>query len=76
MATELKIPKLGMAMTEGELSEWLVADGQAVEAGQAIYVIESDKTSQEIEASAAGTLRITAKAGETYEVGTVVAIIE
>lgn len=76
MATELKIPKLGMAMTEGELVEWLVEDGAAVEAGQAIYVIESDKASQEIEATASGTLRVSAKSGETYEVGTVVGTIE
>ena len=76
MATELRIPKLGMAMTEGELVEWLVADGDTVSAGQAIYVLESDKSSQEIEASVAGTLRITGAVGQTYEVGEVIGSIE
>lgn len=68
--TELTMPKLGMSMTEGELTEWLVADGAQVTEGQPIYSVESDKSTQEIEAPASGTLRQVAAAGETYEVGT------
>jgi pyruvate/2-oxoglutarate dehydrogenase complex dihydrolipoamide acyltransferase (E2) component len=69
---ELTLPKLGFAMTEGLISEWMVADGSAVNEGDPIYSIESDKSVQEVESSASGTLKIIAAAGETYPVGTVV----
>lgn len=72
MTKKLHIPKLGFAMTEAVLNEWLVADGSAVQEGQVIYTIESDKSVQEIEAPVSGTLRIAAEAGETYPVGTYV----
>jgi pyruvate/2-oxoglutarate dehydrogenase complex dihydrolipoamide acyltransferase (E2) component len=76
MATDVSIPKLGMSMTEGKLIEWLVADGATVAEGTPIYTIETDKSSQEIEAPVAGTLRIIGKVDETYDVGVVVARIE
>ena len=67
---DLIIPQLAMSMTEGELTEWLVEDGAAVTEGQAIYAIEADKATQEIEAPVSGTLRRIGQEGETYEVGT------
>ncbi len=70
MATSLTIPKLQMSTTEGKLSEWLVADGAAVEAGQPIYSLETDKSVQEIEAPESGKLVQKKPAGETYPVGT------
>jgi pyruvate/2-oxoglutarate dehydrogenase complex dihydrolipoamide acyltransferase (E2) component len=76
VSVELSIPKLGVAMTEGELVEWLVADGTTVEAGQAIYILATEKVDNEIEAPVAGTLRTAVDAGETYPVGTVVGTIE
>jgi len=69
MTTELTMPKLAMSMTEGELTEWLVADGATVAPGQPIYSVEADKATQEIEAPVAGVLRQIGAAGETYEVG-------
>ena len=57
MATEIIFPKLGFSMTEGVLAEWLVADGAAVAEGQPLYTIESDKSTNEVEAPAAGVLR-------------------
>jgi len=69
MATDLILPQLAMSMTEGQLIEWLVEDGAAVAEGQAIYTIEADKATQEIEAPVAGVLRQIGAAGETYEVG-------
>ena len=66
----LTVPKLQMSMTEATLAEWLVADGATVEEGQPIYAIESDKSTQEIEAPASGRLVQTGQAGETYPVGT------
>lgn len=76
MSTELRIPMLSMAMEEGALSEWLVADGATVEIGTPIYTLESDKSAQEVESPAAGTLRIIAQPGETYPVGELIGTIE
>lgn len=75
MSTQVLLPKIGFSMSEGMLSEWLVADGAAVTEGQLLYALESDKSVQEIEAPASGTLKIISAAGETYEVGTVLAEI-
>ena len=71
----IQIPKLGMAMTEGTLVEWAVADGDAVEVGQILYRLETDKVENEVESPAAGTIRLVAAEGETYPVGTVLAEI-
>lgn len=73
---DLALPKLGFSMTEGVLAEWLVADGDAVAEGQAIYALESDKSTQEVEAPATGTIRITGVLGETYQVGDILGHIE
>ncbi|MBB5698634.1 biotin/lipoyl-containing protein [Sphingomonas yantingensis] len=76
MATEVLLPKLGFSMNEGVLAEWLVADGgQAVE-GEPLFALESDKSTNEVESPASGTLKILKEPGESYEVGTVLGIIE
>ena len=76
MATEILLPKLGFDMNEGILTEWLAADGSQVAEGQPLYSVESEKSNNEIEAPASGTLKIVAAAEETYEVGTVLGYIE
>ncbi len=76
MATEILLPKIGFSMNEGELTEWLVQDGQPATEGQPLFSIESDKSVNEIEAPASGMLRIHKPAGGTYEVGTVLGVIE
>jgi pyruvate/2-oxoglutarate dehydrogenase complex dihydrolipoamide acyltransferase (E2) component len=75
MSTEVLLPKIGFSMSEGAVAEWLVADGQDVAEGQPLFLLESDKSTNEIEAPASGTLRILIAAGETHEVGTVLATI-
>ncbi|MDB5583894.1 MAG: dihydrolipoamide acyltransferase [Bradyrhizobium sp.] len=76
MTVQVLLPKIGFSMNEGELVEWLVPDGgQAVE-GEPLYALESDKSTNEIESPATGTLRIIAAIGETYEVGTLLAEID
>ena len=76
MATEVLLPKIGFSMNEGTLAEWLVADGgQAVE-GQPLFALESDKSTNEVDSPATGTLKILAEPGEVYEVGHVLGIIE
>ena len=76
MPTPLQIPRLEMAMTEGGLAEWLVADGAQVNEGDPIYVLETSKASQEVNAPASGVLRHKAAAGEIYPVGTDIGEIE
>lgn len=70
------MPKLGAAMTEGTLAEWLVADGDQVDAGDPLYRVETDKVDNEIESPVAGTVHLAAAAGGVYPVGTPLARIE
>ena len=76
MATQVLLPKIGFSMNEAILAEWMVADGAAVTEGQALYAIESDKSTQEIESPASGTVKHIALVGEVYPVGAVLAEIE
>jgi pyruvate/2-oxoglutarate dehydrogenase complex dihydrolipoamide acyltransferase (E2) component len=71
MTVEIILPKLGFSMNEGELTEWLAADGAPVKEGEPLYALESEKSVSEIEAPASGVLRILKQPGETYEVGTI-----
>jgi pyruvate/2-oxoglutarate dehydrogenase complex dihydrolipoamide acyltransferase (E2) component len=75
VATQVLLPKIGFSMNEAILAEWMVADGAAVTEGQALYAIESDKSTQEIESPASGTVKISALVGEVYPVGAVLAEI-
>ena len=76
MATDILLPKIGFSMTEGTLAEWLAADGAQVKEGEPLFSLESDKSTNEVESPATGTLKIVAKTGETYEVGAVLGHIE
>jgi pyruvate/2-oxoglutarate dehydrogenase complex dihydrolipoamide acyltransferase (E2) component len=76
MSTEVLFPKIGFSMSEGTLGQWLVADGATVREGEPIYSMESEKSTQDIEAPASGTLKIIGKAGEVYPVGALVAQID
>ena len=76
MATQILLPKIGFSMNEGTLAEWLAEDGATVTEGQPLYLLESEKSAQEIEAPASGKLKIIAPIGEVYEVGTVLGEIE
>lgn len=75
MTTQILFPKIGFSMEEGVLAEWLVADGAAVKEGDPLYTLESDKSAQEVESPATGTLKISAAIGETYKVGDVLGVI-
>ncbi|MDB5971961.1 MAG: dihydrolipoamide acyltransferase [Hydrocarboniphaga sp.] len=71
MSTQIILPRLGFSMNDGTLAEWHVEDGHAVSQGQVLYSLESDKSVQEIEAPASGTLKIIKPAGAVYVVGTI-----
>src|ERR687894_1469092 len=76
MATELKVPTLGMDMEEATVVRWLVEDGAEVEKGDPVLEIDTDKTSFEIEAPAGGTIRnLRGEPGETLPVGATLAYV-
>jgi pyruvate dehydrogenase E2 component (dihydrolipoamide acetyltransferase) len=58
MAIEITVPRLGWSMDEGTFGEWVKADGEFVEAGDAIFTLESEKALQEVESVDSGVLRI------------------
>ncbi len=76
MATEVLLPKIGFSMNEGQVTEWLVGDGQPVTEGQPLFTLEAEKSANEVEAPASGTLKILQPAGAIYQVGTVIGVIE
>ena len=76
MATELKVPTLGMDMEEATIVRWLVEEGAEVKKGDPILEIDTDKTSFEIEAPADGAIRaIRGEEGETLPVGATLAYV-
>ena len=76
MATQVILPKVDMAMEEGTIHAWKVAEGASVKAGDLLFEIETDKANMEIEAPAAGVLgKILVKEGVVTPVGAVVAYI-
>ena len=72
MTIEIRIPKLGMEMTEGTLARWLVGDGDRIAQDQPIYLLETDKVETEIPAPVSGVLRHIGAEGETYPVGEII----
>lgn len=63
MPVDVIMPKLGLTMTEGVLTLWLVPDGANVNKGQSIFEIETDKAVIEAQAAESGVLHITVEAG-------------
>ncbi len=73
---DVVMPKLGLTMTEGVVSTWLVEDGAQVALGQVICEIETDKAVQEIVADAEGTLRRAVEADTVVAAGSLIGRIE
>ncbi len=73
---EIKIPSPGESITEVEISNWLVENGDFVEKDQEIAEIESDKATLPLMASESGEIEILAPAGETIKVGTIACKID
>jgi pyruvate dehydrogenase E2 component (dihydrolipoamide acetyltransferase) len=75
MADEVKLPRLGQGMESGTIVKWLKSEGDAVEKGEPLYELDTDKVTQEVEAEASGVLlKITVAEGEA-DVGTTIAVI-
>jgi pyruvate/2-oxoglutarate dehydrogenase complex dihydrolipoamide acyltransferase (E2) component len=73
--TDVLMPKVSEAMREGTIVEWMWEDGDVVTVGVPLAEIETDKTSFEIEAEAAGVLEIVVDEGGTVDSGTLIAKI-
>lgn len=71
----LIMPRLGQAMEFGTVAEWLTEDGAAVQVGQPVASVESDKATYEIEATQAGVIRRLAAVGAEVPVGEPIATI-
>jgi 2-oxoglutarate dehydrogenase E2 component (dihydrolipoamide succinyltransferase) len=76
MPIEIKVPSVGESITSGVLGVWNKPDGAYVKAGEPIFEIETDKVTSEIVAESAGLLKHLVKAGDTVQIGQVVASID
>jgi 2-oxoglutarate dehydrogenase E2 component (dihydrolipoamide succinyltransferase) len=76
MALEMKVPSPGESITEVEIAQWLVADGDYVEKDQAIAEVDSDKATLELPAEESGIITLKAEEGDLVKVGAVVCLID
>ncbi|MDT0294567.1 2-oxoglutarate dehydrogenase complex dihydrolipoyllysine-residue succinyltransferase [Mesonia ostreae] len=76
MALEMKVPSPGESITEVEIAEWLVEDGDYVEKDQAVAEVDSDKATLELPAEASGIITFKAEVGDAVQVGEVVCLID
>ena len=76
MILEMKIPSPGESISEVEIAQWLVADGDYVEKDQIIAEIDSDKATLELPAEQSGIITLKAEDGDLVEVGQVVCHID
>ena len=76
MALEMKVPSPGESITEVEIAQWLVQDGDYVEKDQAIAEVDSDKATLELPAEASGIITLKAQEGDAVAVGEVVCLID
>lgn len=77
MSVEIKMPKLGFDMEEGTIVNWLKKPGEYIKTGEAVFEVETDKATVEVEAFTSGTLTdVLVKVGETVPVGKVVGVLD
>ena len=76
MLLEMKVPSPGESISEVEIAQWLVEDGDYVEKDQSIAEIDSDKATLELPAEESGKIKIIIEDGKTVSVGDVVCIID
>ena len=72
----MKVPSPGESITEVEIAQWLVSDGDFVEKDQAIAEVDSDKATLDLPAEASGVITLKAEEGDSVEVGQVVCLID
>jgi pyruvate/2-oxoglutarate dehydrogenase complex dihydrolipoamide acyltransferase (E2) component len=67
------VPTVGESISEGTLARWLKPDGAMVQAGEALFELETDKASSNVPAPGSGVLKIAVAEGQTVAVGATVA---
>ena len=76
MSKEIVMPKLGLTMTEGTVDSWYKKEGEAVKEGEKLFAVSTDKLTNDVEATASGTLlKILVPEGGTVACLTPVAVI-
>jgi pyruvate dehydrogenase E2 component (dihydrolipoamide acetyltransferase) len=76
VSSQVTLPRLGQGMESGTIVRWLKSEGDQVEKGEALYELDTEKVTQEVEADASGVLlKILAGEGEEIEVGKAIAVI-
>ena len=75
MAERVLLPKMGVTMIEGTITEWLVQDGDTVAADQPLFSFETEKIDTEVSSETAGTLRIIEPVDAIVAAGAVVAYV-
>ena len=73
MSVEVKIPAVGESISSGVVSVWHKKSGEFVQAGDALFTLETDKVSTEITAEKAGLLETLVPEGREVKIGEVVA---
>jgi len=76
MILEMKVPSPGESISEVEIAEWLVKDGDYVEKDQTIAEIDSDKATLDLPAEQSGVITLKANEGDAVEVGSVICLID
>src|ERR1700736_5513466 len=76
MAIEVKIPAVGESISSGVVSVWHKKSGDFVNAGDALFTLETDKVSTEITAEKPGVLETLVPEGQEVKIGEVVATID
>src|SRR6476659_1840029 len=76
MSIEVKIPPVGESIESGVVSVWYRKSGDYVEAGEALFTLETDKVSTEITAEKSGVLEQKVAEGQEVKIGEVVALID
>ena len=76
MAIDVKIPTVGESITEVTIASWQKKDGDYVEMDEVLCELESDKATFELNAEAAGVLKIKAQEGATVPIGEVICVLE
>ncbi len=76
MLLEMKVPSPGESISEVEIAQWLVEDGEFVEKDQSIAEIDSDKATLELPAEESGSIKIVVEEGASVAVGDIVCIID
>lgn len=75
MAVKILMPKLGMSTAPLTLIEWKAKEGEQIEQGNVVLVVETEKIRHDVEAEASGFLHILVEEGQEVPIGTVVGLI-